>query len=889
MPISTKYQPAEIEEKWYQEWIKHQAFKSVPDDRPPYTITIPPPNVTGVLHMGHILNNTIQDVLIRRKRMQGFNACWVPGTDHASIATEAKVVKMLREKGIGKRDLSREAFLAHAFEWKEKYGGIILEQLKKMGASCDWDRTSFTMDPEYSESVIQVFCDLFDKGYIYRGYRMVNWDPEAQTAVSDEEVIHKETQGKLYYVRYAIEGESGTFVTIATTRPETILGDTAIAVHPEDERYLHLKGKKAIVPLINRAIPIIQDDYLDPEFGTGCLKVTPAHDTNDYEIGQRHKLESIDIFNPNGTVSEAGQLYIGQDRFVVRKQIVRDLEVAGHLVKTEDYTNSVGYSERTDAVIEPRLSLQWFLKMKELSQPALDAVLEGRVNLIPGKFINTYRHWMENVKDWCLSRQLWWGHQIPAYYIKGDEDNYVVGRTTEEALQKAIEKTGDTSLTAKDLIQDEDVLDTWGSSWLWPISVFNGLTDPDNEEINYYYPTNDLVTAPEILFFWVARMVIAGLEYMDEVPFKNVYLTGIVRDEKGRKMSKSLGNSPDVFRMMELYGADGVRVGVLLTSPAGNDLKFDTPLVLPPGAEPESKLCEQGRNFANKLWNATRLVKGWEADPNGTISTVERQAIEWMESRLAEAAAELEGQFDKFRISEALMTVYKLAWDDFCSWFLEMMKPARNTQISTEALEAVISCYERLLQFVHPFMPFVTEEIWQLLRDRSPGEFLCTDQMPEMGAPDSNVLKEVELIKVTISALRKFRLEKQIPNKEAIDLFIKQGSSTTVFEAYSDMLGKFLNTSSITLVDEQPEGSGSLRVGKHEFFVPVEVDVEAERAKILQDIDYLQGFLTKVDKKLSNERFVQNAPEAVVAKEHQKKADTEAKLKVLHDNLSRIS
>jgi valyl-tRNA synthetase len=874
MEISKKYLPGDIEDKWYGEWMDKKLFKSVPDERTPYTIVIPPPNVTGVLHMGHMLNNTIQDVLIRRKRMQGFNACWVPGTDHASIATEAKVVKMLAGEGVTKEEIGREKFLERAMEWKEKYGGIILKQLRKLGASCDWDRTTFTMDPIYYKEVIQVFCDLFDKGYIYRGIRMVNWDPAAQTAVSDEEVIHKDVDGQLYHVRYQIEG-TDEYVTIATTRPETILGDTAISVHPEDERYTHLHGKKALVPLINRSIPIITDDYVDMEFGTGCLKVTPAHDINDYEIGLRHNLPSIDVLNPDGTISEAGELYIGEDRFAVRKKISKDLEAKGHLVEKKHYRHSVGHSERTDAVIEPRLSLQWFLKMEDISKPALDAVLDGEVKLIPEKFINTYRHWMENVRDWCLSRQLWWGQQIPAYYIRGNQNDYVVGNTKEEALEKAKAKTGNDSLTLADLEQDPDVLDTWASSWLWPISVFNGLSDPDNEEINYYYPTDDLVTAPEILFFWVARMIIAGKAYKHDIPFKNVYLTGIVRDKQRRKMSKSLGNSPDPLELIAQYGAGAVRVGMLLASPAGNDLLFDEGLV------------EQGSRFANKMWQAYRLVKGFEIK-EGSSSELDKQALTWMQNRMKEVGHEIDDHFSKFRLSDALMSIYKLVWDDFCSWYLEMIKPPYGEAIASETQAAVVEQFEKLMKMVHPFMPFITEEIYQGFSENGPRESICVAAMPEFDAADAQLLAEMELINETVTGVRKFRNDKGLSPKDPIELSIKTAEQST-FEKYEALMEKFLNTSAINYVQDQVENTGSLRVRTHELYIPLgSIDVEAEREKILKEIEYQEGFLVKVNKKLSNERFVNNAPEQVVALERKKQADAESKLNLLRESLAQL-
>lgn len=879
MDISAKYSPAEIEDKWYQAWLDANIFRSEPDDREPYTIAIPPPNVTGILHMGHVLNNTLQDVLVRRKRMEGYNACWVPGTDHASIATEAKVVKMLAEQGITKADISREEFLKHAFAWKEKYGGIILSQLKKLGASCDWERTSFTMDEEYSESVIKVFCDLYEKGKIYRGVRMVNWDPSAQTAVSDEEVLHRDTPGNLYHVRYQIEGTDNEFVTIATTRPETILGDTAIAIHPEDERYTHLHGKKAIVPLVNRPVPIILDEYVDREFGTGCLKVTPAHDINDYEIGIRHNLPVIDALNADGTISEAGGLYTGMDRFVVRKKIAKDLEAAGHLIETEPYNHSVGYSERTDAAIEPRLSMQWFLKMEEISKPALDAVLNNEVNLIPEKFINTYRHWMENVRDWCLSRQLWWGHRIPAYYIK-ETSEYVVATSAEEALTKAREKTGNASLTLADLHQDEDVLDTWASSWLWPISVFKGLTQPGNKEFEYYYPTSDLVTAPEILFFWVARMIIAGYEYTGQKPFTNVYLHGIVRDDKRRKMSKSLGNSPDPLDLINEYGADGTRVGMLLSSPAGNDLLFKITLV------------EQGRNFANKIWNAFRLVKGWETSA-ASPSDQDKVALDWMKARLNEAAAEIRDHFEKYRLADALMSIYKLKWDDFCNWFLEMIKPPSGEPVSQETYDEVIALFEQCLQLLHPFMPFISEELWQGLKDRSEGEFLATDQLFQESAPDAKLLQDMELIRTTITDVRAYwndQRSKQSADdeKQDLELYIKS-ENQEVFQRFMDILKKFLRTEVIAFVDEKPDGAGTLQIGTTEIYIPLpKVDVAAEKTKILEDIQYYEGFLAKVNKNLQNERFVNNAPAKVVELEKKKKEDAEAKLQVLNDRLVEI-
>jgi len=758
MEIASKYSPANIEDKWYSYWMKNNFFGSTPDEREPFTVVIPPPNVTGVLHMGHMLNNTIQDVLVRRARMQGLNALWVPGTDHASIATEAKVVAKLKKDGIEKTDLSRDEFMEHAWEWKEKHGGIILEQLKKLGASCDWSRTRFTMDEALYESVIDIFIDLFNKGLIYRGVRMVNWDPSALTALSDEEVIHKELQSKLYYLRYKIEGTENEWVTIATTRPETILGDTAVCIHPEDERFTHLKGKNVIIPLVNRAIPIIVDEYVDREFGTGCLKITPAHDINDYNLGLKHKLDSIDIFNDNGTLNENAILYVGEDRFDVRKKIIVDLETAGNMVKIEDYVNKVGFSERTDAIIEPKLSLQWFLKMSELGKPALDVVMNDEVEFHPKKFKNTYRHWMENVRDWCISRQLWWGQRIPVYYLPNRE--FVVAKSREEAFALAQEKYNLPDLKIEDLKQDEDVLDTWFSSWLWPISVFDGIRNPDNEEIKYYYPTNDLVTAPEILFFWVARMIMAGIEYRNEIPFKNVYLTGIVRDKQGRKMSKSLGNSPDPIDLMKIYGADGVRVGMLLTSPAGNDLPFD------------ESLCEQGRNFSNKIWNAFRLVKGWE-EKDLEQPEYAKMAIASFEAKLNKTITEIEGLYDQFRISEVLMSIYKLIWDDFCSWYLEMVKPAYQQPIDSKTLSSTINFFDKLIKILHPFMPFLSEEIWQMLENRKDGESIMVSEMPKSGYVDEKLLEQFAFAKEVVIAIRNIRLQKQIPNKNSLELQVK--------------------------------------------------------------------------------------------------------------------
>ncbi len=871
MAISKTYTPGDIEDKWYQAWLEAKVFSSQPDEREPYTITIPPPNVTGILHMGHILNNTIQDVLIRRKRMQGYNACWVPGTDHASIATEAKVVTMLAKQGIAKDSLTREEFLQYAYEWKDKYGGIILKQLKKLGASCDWDRTAFTMDPDYSRAVIKVFCQLYEEGYIYRGIRMVNWDPQARTAVSDEEVNYKETPGKLYKVQYKIVGEAETYITIATTRPETILGDTAVAIHPEDERYIHLHGKQALVPLVNRPIPIILDTYVDREFGTGALKITPAHDINDYEIGIRHHLDSIDIFEEDGTISPAGELYIGMDRFELRKQIAKDLKEAGHLLEIEDYMHSVGYSERTHVAIEPRLSMQWFLKMKEISQPALDAAEKGDVQLIPNKFINTYRHWMENVRDWCLSRQLWWGHQIPAYYIKGSK-NYVVAASSEEALQKAQAKFG-ADLHMQDLQQDPDVLDTWASSWLWPIAVFDGINRPDNPDISYYYPTNDLVTAPEILFFWVARMIISGIKFRQEIPFKHVYLTGIVRDDLRRKMSKSLGNSPDPLDLIAQYGADGVRVGMLLASPAGNDLLY------------KESLVEQGRNFANKIWNAFRLVSGWNTMNEPALER-EKIAVDWMNNRYEEVAQEIEDHFSKFRISDALMSVYRLIWDDFCSWYLEMVKPDYGKALSQATYEQTIHLFERLMQILHAFMPFITEEIWHSLKQREPGAFIATSHIPSLGKMDRSSLNEMELIKEVISAIRKFRLDQQIPFKEPLDLHLFT-ASPALFQKYASVISKLVHMGQMEFVDDKPEGMLGMNIKAHEIYIPAgEIDVEVELDKIEKQIIRKEKLMKGAKAKLSNEKFVNNAPEKVVEMEKKKLADAETELNLLRERLS---
>ncbi len=873
MNIPSKYNPAQTEDKWYDHWMKQGFFRSTPDEREPYTIAIPPPNVTGVLHMGHMLNNTLQDVLIRRARMQGYNALWLPGTDHASIATEAKVVAKLKEEGIEKSEITRDDFMKHAWEWKEKHGGIILEQLKKLGASCDWERTRFTMDEALYESVIDVFIDLYSKGLIYRGVRMVNWDPKALTALSDEEVIHKEVQSKLYYLRYKVEGTEDNWVTIATTRPETILGDTAVCVNPDDDRFKHLVGKTVIVPLVNRAVPVIQDEYVDMEFGTGCLKITPAHDENDYKIGYKHKLDTIDIFNNDGTLNENAQLYVGEDRFDVRDKIVKDLKEAGNLVKIENYVNKVGFSERTDEVIEPKLSMQWFLKMENLAKPALDVVMDDIVKFHPAKFKNTYRHWMENVRDWCISRQLWWGQRIPAYYLPNRE--IVVAKSKEEAYKIAMKKFDLPGLKVDDLKQDEDVLDTWFSSWLWPISVFDGIRYPDNEDIKYYYPTNDLVTAPEILFFWVARMIMAGQEYRKDIPFKNVYLTGIVRDKQGRKMSKSLGNSPDPIELMKKHGADGVRVGMLLTSPAGNDLPFD------------EVLCEQGRNFSNKIWNALRLVKGWEIDNNIEQPGYAKISVKWFEARMNSVLETIQDHFSKYRISDALMSVYKLIWDDFCSWYLEMIKPPYQKPIDKATFDSTIIFFEELMKILHPFMPFITEEIWHLLGDRDDKDCIIVATMPENKAFDKALLESFNVEEQAIIAIRNLRKNKGIPNKEPIELFVKKNNDQKANHTFDDVISKLCNISEIKYTDEKIEGAASFIVKSTEFYVPLgdNVDIEAEIAKLEEELKYTQGFLNSVSKKLSNERFVNNAPVSVVDKEKKKQADAESRIKVIEEQL----
>jgi valyl-tRNA synthetase len=877
MEIPAKYNPQETESKWYKYWMDKGFFRSIPDNREPYTIVIPPPNVTGVLHMGHMLNNTIQDVLIRKARMQGKNACWVPGTDHASIATEAKVVAMLKEKGIDKKDLSRDEFLKYAWEWKEKYGGIILEQLKKLGASCDWDRTRFTMEDDLSEAVIDVFIDLYKKGHIYRGVRMVNWDPKGLTAISDEEVIYKEVNSKLVYVKYKIEGTEDDFITIATTRPETILGDTAVCVHPNDERYQHLKGKKAIVPIANRAVPIIFDEYIDMEFGTGALKVTPAHDINDYNLGLKHKLQIIDTLNADGTISEIAGHYVGQDRFVVRKQIVKDLEALGLLVKIEDIKNKVGYSERTDAVIEPRLSMQWFLKMDKISKPALENVLNGNIKLIPEKFINTYKHWMENVHDWCISRQLWWGQRIPAWYAP--DGSYTVAKTAEEAFNQFNVQTPNFKYTINDLKQDEDVLDTWFSSWLWPISVFDGFKNPNNADINYYYPTNDLVTAPEILFFWVARMIIAGYEYRKEKPFRNVYLTGIVRDKLGRKMSKSLGNSPDPLDLIDKYGADGVRVGMLLCSPAGNDLPFD------------ESLCEQGRNFANKIWNAFRLVKGWEVDNNKTQTDANKTAIKWFEAKFNEQLEIINDNFSKYRISEALMATYKLVWDDFCAWYLEIIKPdfvnGKALPIDKATYDATLIFFEKLLKILHPFMPFITEEIWHLIKKRNENDCIIIAEWPKVEDFDKKIIENFDTLIQLVAAVRNFRNQKGISPKEKLEVIQFSDKFDNYWE-FNAIAIKLCNLSAFNYTEKKIEGAYSFLIKTLEFFIPLKgnIDTASEIERLTKELEYNKGFLASVLKKLSNEKFVNSAPEKVIEMERKKKSDAEAKIKLIEEQLS---
>ena len=893
--LATKYNPAEVEDKWYKYWMDHDLFKSTPDEREPYTIVIPPPNVTGVLHMGHMLNNTIQDILIRRARMEGKNALWVPGTDHASIATETKVVNKLAAEGIKKTDLTREQFLEHAWDWTHKHGGIILEQLKKLGASCDWSRTAFTMDEKRSQSVLKVFCDLYDKGLIYRGLRMVNWDPKNQTALSDDEVYHEEEKSKLYYLRYYVadddmSGETGAegevvhrdaqgrrYAVVATTRPETIMGDTAMCINPKDPKNQWLKGKKVIVPLVGRVINVIEDRYVDIEFGTGCLKVTPAHDVNDYMLGKTHNLDTIDIFNPDGTVSKQSPLYVGMDRFDVRKQIAIDLEAAGLMEKVEDYTNKVGFSERTHVAIEPRLSLQWFIDMKHFAEIALPPVMNDDIKFVPAKYKSTYRNWLENIQDWCISRQLWWGHRIPAYYYGEKDENgeraYVVAETAEKALEKARAASGNANLQLADLSQDEDALDTWFSSWLWPISLFDGINNPDNEEIKYYYPTNDLVTGPDIIFFWVARMIMAGYEYQKAMPFRNVYFTGIVRDKLGRKMSKSLGNSPDPIELMERYGADGVRMGLMLAAPAGNDILYD------------DSLCEQGRNFNNKIWNAFRLVKGWE------VADIEQPeyaqiATKWFESQLNSVLAEVDDLFSKFRISEALMAVYRLFWDEFSSWYLEMIKPAYQQPIDRTTYEVTLKYFESLLCMLHPFMPFITEELWQHITERKPGESIMLSLMPKAGAVDDKMIAAIAEAKEIISGIRTIRLQKNIPNKNALQLQVVGKFSNSC----RSIIMKLANVDSIAEVSEKDATAASFLVGTTEYAVPLgnNINVEEELAKLRADLKYYEGFLVSVEKKLGNERFVNNAPEAVVNAERKKKADAESKIATLKESIAAL-
>ena len=891
MEISSKYSPQDVEGKWYEHWMDKNYFHSTPDEREPYTIVIPPPNVTGVLHMGHMMNNTIQDILIRRARMQGKNACWVPGTDHASIATEAKVVNKLAQQGIKKTDIGREEFLKHAWDWTHEHGGIILKQLRRLGCSCDWERTSFTMDDIRSKSVIRAFVDLYNKGLIYRGVRMVNWDPKALTALSDEEVVFKDEHSKLFYLRYYLHEDDGKgatgaegeiihtdeqgrrYAVVATTRPETIMGDTAMCINPADPKNQWLRGKKVVVPLVNRVIPVIEDDYVDIEFGTGCLKVTPAHDVNDYMLGEKHNLQSINIFNDDATISEAAGIYVGMTREDVRKQIIIDIKEAGLLEKIEDYNNKVGYSERTNVPIEPKLSMQWFLKMEHLADIALKPVLNGDIKFYPAKYVNLYRHWLENIKDWCISRQLWWGHQIPAYYLP--EGGFVVAETPEEALKLAIAKTGNSNLTLKDLRQDDDALDTWFSSWLWPLSLFNGILDPDNKEFKYYYPTNDLITAPDIIFFWVARMIMAGEEYQSEVPFKNVYFTGIVRDKLGRKMSKSLGNSPDPIELIDKFGADGVRMGMMLSAPAGNDILFD------------ESLCEQGRNFCNKIWNALRLVKGWNVDQNAAQPEAAKMAVKWFEARFNQVLTETNDNIDKYRLSDALMGIYKLTWDDFCSWYLEMVKAPQGQGIDPVTYAATIQFFEHLMLMLHPFMPFITEEIWHAIADRKDGDDIIIAQQPrfdKLSDQAAAVLKQMEFTQEVINNVRKVRSDKNIAFRDAIKLVVK-GTANKDFDC---VIAKLCNVSEISYVAEAPAGAFGFIVGSTEFFVPLtdNVDVEAEIKKLEEELKYAQGFLKSVDAKLSNERFVNGAPAAVVDKERKKKADAEAKIAVIEQQLA---
>ena len=891
MELASKYDPQSVESKWYEYWLDNKLFSSKPDGREPYTVVIPPPNVTGVLHMGHMLNNTIQDILVRRARMEGKNACWVPGTDHASIATEAKVVNKLAQEGIKKTDLTRDEFLKHAWAWTEEHGGIILKQLRKLGASCDWDRTAFTMDETRSKSVIKVFCDLYNKGLIYRGARMVNWDPQAQTALSDEEVVYKDEHSKLYYLKYRVveseverksEGnvmhkdEKGYYAVVATTRPETIMGDTAMCINPDDEKNTWLKGKHVIVPLVGREIPVVEDGYVDIEFGTGCLKVTPAHDINDHALGLKHNLETIDIFNDNGTISEAAGMYVGMDRMDVRKQIEKDLKEAGLMEKVEDYNNKVGFSERTNVPIEPKLSTQWFLSMQHFADEALPPVMDDEIMFYPSKYKNTYRHWLENIKDWCISRQLWWGHRIPAYYYTTEEGkkDVVVAETAELALEEARKKNA--NLSAGDLEQDSDCLDTWFSSWLWPISLFNGILDPDNEEMKYYYPTSDLVTGPDIIFFWVARMIMAGYEYKGKMPFKHVYFTGIVRDKLGRKMSKSLGNSPDPLVLIDKYGADGVRMGMMLSAPAGNDILFD------------ESLCEQGRNFNNKIWNAFRLVEGWEV-ADGTQPEANKIAVEWFNAKLRQANAEIDDLFKKYRISEALMTVYKLFWDEFSSWYLEMVKPAYGQPINKTTYEATLKFFENLLKMLHPFMPFITEELWQHIYERKDGESIMRDKL-EISAPtgeDMKLIEDIESVKQIVAGVRTVRNQKNIANKETLSL---QCVGENALKDYDSVVGKMANLTSIDVVTEKDCTAAAFMVGTLEYAVPLGdmIDVAAEIEKMEAQLKHLEGFLAGVSKKLSNERFVANAPEAVVALERKKQSDSMEKIAALKESISSL-
>lgn len=873
MQISEKYSPQETEQKWYQYWLENNYFHSEPNEKPPYTIVIPPPNVTGILHMGHMLNNTIQDILVRRARMQGFNACWVPGTDHASIATEAKVVAKLKEEGINKTDITREEFLKHAWDWTDKYGGTILEQLKKLGCSCDWDRTRFTMEPKLSQQVVKSFVDLYNKGLIYRGYRMVNWDPEAKTNISDEEVIFKEQNGKLYYLKYKIEGTE-EFLSVATTRPETIFGDTAVCINPNDERYAHLKGKNVIVPIVNRMIPIIEDDYVDIEFGTGALKITPAHDTNDYEIGKRHNLQMIDSLDDDANLNEHGLHYVGKNRFVVRKEIVKELEQNDLLLKAEDYVNKVGTSERTGAVIEPKVSVQWFLKMSEMAKPALDVVMNDEVKFHPEKFKNTYKHWMENIRDWNISRQLWWGQQIPAFFYGEGQDDFVVAETIEEALTLAQQKSVNQNLTLENLKQDEDALDTWFSSWLWPMSVFDGIIDPENKDINYYYPTSDLVTGPDIIFFWVARMIMAGIEYRNEVPFKNVYFTGIVRDKQRRKMSKSLGNSPDPIELMEKYGADGVRVGILLSSAAGNDLLFDEELML------------QGRNFATKIWNSNKLIQGWKKDDAIKANEADQQAIDWFGNQMDKTIIEIADQFEKFRISDALHLLYKLIWDDFCSWYLEAIKPNYGEAISTEVYNQTIQYFEELMKLLHPFMPFLSEELWQNISERSVEEALVIAQQRKATDYDHDLIKNFDVSKELISGVRNYRQSKGISPRESVEVY----TNATAFDN-ENLVRKLANIDQIHFAEKTDKPTFSFLIGGTEVSIPLSenLDLGEEKIKTEEEIKYLKGFLISVEKKLSNEKFMAGAPQQVVDIELKKKKDAQDKLILLEEKLKTLS